>query len=190
LPIPRLFVLALIVVIVVVLGGVGLWRSQIEEIEAAKAKEVSLKAEWLASKRASISIDLYRQQLEEINRSFGTLLKQLPNRSEVETLLVEVNQAGIGRGLQFNLFQPQNEVKKDFYAELPIKVKINGSYHDMGAFAADIASLPRIVTLNDINIGRDKDKAGGGQLSMEMTVKTFRYLETEEATNPKPGDKK
>jgi type IV pilus assembly protein PilO len=124
---------------------------------------------------------LYTQQLAEIDRSFGALLKQLPNKSEIEALLIEVNQAGLGRGLQFELFRPSSEQIKDFYAELPIAVKINGTYHDFGAFAADIAKLPRIVTLNNISITPIKD----GVLSMDATTKTFRYLDEDELARQK-----
>ncbi|MDR0528190.1 MAG: type 4a pilus biogenesis protein PilO [Zoogloeaceae bacterium] len=175
LPIPRMFVLLAIVVAVAVLGGYLVWTPQGEEIDAAKAKEEQLKTEVLDSKRAAASVNLYKQQLEELDRSFGSLLKQLPNRAEVETLLVEVNQAGLGRGLQFNLFKPGAEIKHDFYAELPIDVEVSGSYHDIGAFAADIASLPRIVTLNDIDLAAARD--GGAALTMRMKVKTFRYMD-------------
>jgi type IV pilus assembly protein PilO len=110
------------------------------------------------------------------------LLKQLPNKSEIEALLIEVNQAGLGRGLQFELFRPSQEQIKDFYAELPIVVKVNGSYHDFGAFAADIGKLPRIVTLNNLSIAPLKD---GGNLTMDATIKTFRYLDDEEIAKQK-----
>jgi type IV pilus assembly protein PilO len=127
-------------------------------------------------------LDLYTQQLAEIDRSFGALLKQLPNKSEIEALLIEVNQAGLGRGLQFELFRPSQEVVKDFYAEMPIVVKVNGGYHDFGAFAADIGKLPRIVTLNNLSIAPLKD---GGSLTMDATIKTFRYLDDEEIAKQK-----
>jgi len=125
---------------------------------------------------------LYVQQRDEIDRTFGALLKQLPDKSEIESLLIEVNQAGLGRGLQFELFKPGQEVLKDFYAELPIAVKINGSFHDFGAFAADIAKLPRIVTLNNIAINSSKD---GSPLVLEATTKTFRYLDDAELAKQK-----
>jgi len=122
---------------------------------------------------------LHRQQLREIDSSFGALLKQLPNRSQMDALLVDINQAGLGRGLQFELFRPASrETMKDFYAELPVTVRVTGGYHDMGQFASDIAQLSRIVTLNDIVIspaGKD-----GSVLAMDTTAKTFRYLDDEE----------
>ena len=127
-------------------------------------------------------MELYTQQLADIDRSFGTLLKQLPSKSEIESLLIEVNQAGLGRGLQFELFRPEQEQIKDFYAELPIAVKINGSYHDFGAFAADIAKLPRIVTLNNLSSAPIKE---GGVLTLDATTKTFRYLDEEEIAKQK-----
>ena len=117
---------------------------------------------------------MYTQQLSEIDRSFGALLKQLPDKSEVESLLIEINQSGMGRGLQFELFKPGQEVSKDFYAELPINVRITGSYHDFGAFAGDIGRLSRIVTLNNISITKD------GSFVMDAIAKTFRSLDEEE----------
>ena len=121
-------------------------------------------------------MDLYRQQLREIDSSFGALLKQLPDRSQMDALLVDINQAGLGRGLQFDLFKPAaQESPRDFYAELPIQIKVVGSYHDMGQFAADISQLPRIVTLNDISLAANKDL-----ITMDATAKTFRYLDDEE----------
>ena len=125
------------------------------------------------------------QQLKEIEQSFGALLKQLPNKSEMDALLTDINQAGLGRGLQFELFKPSTQERMaDFYAELPISVKVTGNYHDMGAFASDVAQLPRIVTLNDIGIVNDK-----GTLTMEATAKTFRYLDDEEIAKQKKAAK-
>jgi type IV pilus assembly protein PilO len=176
LPIPRLTVLVGILVGVVVILGLVLLAPQWEEFETAQREEEVLKAEFIKSKQAAISLDLYRRQLEEIDKSFGTLLKQLPDKTEVESLLAEVNQSGLGQGLQFDLFRPAAPVTRDFYAELPIIVKVNGSYHEFGAFAADIAKLPRIVTLNEINIVPGQN----GRLVMDMQLKTFRYLDEAE----------
>ena len=138
----------------------------------------------VSKKRQAVNLDLYTQQLNEIDRSFGALLKQLPNKSEVEALLVEINQAGMGRGLQFELFKPGQESMKDFYAELPISVKLVGSYHDFGAFAGDIGRLSRIVTLNNIAITQNP-QARDGSLMMDAVTKTFRYLEEEEVAQQK-----
>ena len=124
-----------------------------------------------------MNLDLYQQQLREIDTQFGALLRQLPNKSQMDALLVDINQAGLGRGLQFELFKPATaEIMKEFYAELPIQVKVVGTYHDMGAFASDVGQLSRIVTLNDVSIAAAKD----GSLQMEATARTFRYLDEEE----------
>lgn len=126
-----------------------------------------------------MNLDLYTQQLNEIDRSFGALLKQLPNKAEVESLLVEINQSGMGRGLQFELFKPGQELSKDFYAELPISVRLTGNYHDFGAFASDIGRLSRIVTLGNISIASSASGKDGG-LTMDAVTKTYRYLDEEE----------
>lgn len=185
--VPKVTILIGLLLAVISGGWWFLWQDQLGILADAETNEAKLKNEFVDKKRQAVNLDLYRQQQEEIDKSFGALLKQLPNRSEVEALLVEVNQAGLGRGLQFDLFKPASEVVKDFYAELPISVKINGNYHDFGAFAADVAKLPRIVTLNNVSITPDQsDKAKGtksqstGKLIMEMEIKTFRYLDEEE----------
>ncbi len=173
---------------ILVAGWWFLWSDQLTELETKQREEETLKQQYLDKKRQAINLDLYVQQLAEIDRSFGALLKQLPNKSEIEALLIEVNQSGLGRGLQFDLFKPGQEQIRDFYAELPIAIKINGAYHDFGAFASDIAKLPRIVTLNNIAISPMKD----GGLALDATTKTFRYLDEEElARQKKPqGGKK
>ncbi len=182
---PKIALLFSVFVAILVAGWWFLWNDQLADLETKQKEEETLKQQYLDKKRQAVNLDLYTQQLAEIDRSFGALLKQLPNKSEIEALLIEVNQAGLGRGLQFELFRPGQEQIKDFYAELPISVKINGTYHDFGAFAADIAKLPRIVTLNNISITPLKD---GGILSMDATTKTFRYLDEEElARNKKPA---
>ena len=179
--IPRVTVLLGLFLAILGAGWWFLWNDQLAELDAKKAEEESLKQQFIDKKRQAVNLDLYTQQLGEIDRSFGALLKQLPNKSEIEALLIEVNQAGLGRGLQFELFRPGQEQLKDFYAELPIAVKINGSYHDFGTFAADIAKLPRIVTLNNISIAAGKD----GMLTLDATTKTFRYLDEEEVARQK-----
>lgn len=175
-----------IFVLILLAGWWFVWNDQFAELERKQQEEVALKQQYLDKKRQAVNLDLYTQQLAEIDRAFGALLKQLPDKSEIEALLIEINQAGLGRGLQFELFRPGQEQFKDFYAELPISVKINGSYHDFGAFAADIAKLPRIVTLNNVAIAPLKD---GGALSMDATTKTFRYLDSEEIANQKKAEK-
>lgn len=179
--IPKVTLLVGVFVVLLVAGWWFLWSDQLIELENKQKEEEVLKQQFLDKKKQAVNLDLYVEQLAEIDRSFGALLKQLPNKSEIEALLIEVNQAGLGRGLQFDLFRPGGEEVKDFYAVLPISVKINGGYHDFGAFAADIAKLPRIVTLNNINITPGQ----GGVLALDATTKTFRYLDDEEVAKQK-----
>ena len=176
---PRLATLVGLFILILVGGWWFLWNEQLETLTAREQEEVKLKDEFIAKKTQAANLDLYRQQLNEIDRSFGALLRQLPSKSEIEALLVEVNQSGMGRGLQFELFKPNQEIVKDFYAELPINVKLTGQYHDFGAFAADIARLSRIVTLNNISI-TGSAQAKDGALAMDAVAKTFRYLDEEE----------
>jgi type IV pilus assembly protein PilO len=179
--IPKVTVLLGLFLTIIVAGWWFVWNDQLTELDTKQREEETLKQQFLEKKRQAVNLELYTQQLADIDRSFGALLKQLPNKSEIEALLIEVNQAGLGRGLQFELFRPAQEQIKDFYAELPIAVKINGTYHDFGAFAADIAKLPRIVTLNNLSIAPLKD----GVLTMDATTKTFRYLDEEEIARQK-----
>lgn len=173
---PKALALTALVAAIVALGYFLDWRDQWESLEVAQNEELKLKDQYSQKKAKAINFELYVQQLNEVEQSFGALVKQLPNRSEIDALLTDINQAGLGRGLQFELFKPAAQEKMaDFYAELPIKIKITGTYHDMGAFASDVAQLPRIVTLNDITINNDK-----GTLVMESDAKTFRYLDEEE----------
>jgi len=173
---PRAIILVCVLLVVLLLGWWLGWRPELEALDGKQQEMEKLKTEWLDKKQQAINLDEYQKQLAEINRSFGVLLKQLPNASEMESLLVDINQAGLGRGLQFELFKPGGEVMKDFYAELPITIKVTGGYHDFGAFTGDIAKLPRIVTLNDIDVSPSKD----GGLTMSAVAKTFRYLDEEE----------
>lgn len=186
---PKLLALIATLAALVAVGYVADWQGQVEELEAGAAAEAKLKDEYKSKKQLSVNLDLYRQQLREIDSSFGALLKQLPNKSQMDALLVDINQAGLGRGLQFELFKPApQETMKDFYAELPVSVRVTGSYHDMGQFASDIAQLSRIVTLNDIAI----NPAGknGSVLAMDTSAKTFRYLDEEEVAKQKKAAKK
>jgi type IV pilus assembly protein PilO len=182
---PKITVLVGLFVAIVAAGWWFVWSDQFVDLESKEREETTLKQQYLDKKRQAVNLDLYVQQLAEIDRSFGALLKQLPDKSEIEALLIEINQAGLGRGLQFELFKPGQEQIKDFYAELPITVKVNGGYHDFGAFAADIAKLPRIVTLNNIAITPVKE---GGQLTLDATTKTFRYLDEEEVARQKKAE--
>ena len=174
---PKVFIWLLIIVAVPVGGFLADTNSQIDQLEELRGREAKLKEEYLAKKKQAINLDLHRQQLSEIDTQFGALLRQLPNRSQMDALLVDINQAGLGRGLQFDLFRPApSEITRDFYAERPIAVKVVGNYHDMGAFASDVGQLPRIVTLNDVSITAGKDN----QLTLDATARTFRYLDEDE----------
>jgi type IV pilus assembly protein PilO len=173
---PKIAILTAIVVVIVALGAFLDWKDQYETLTNAQQEEIKLKEQYSTKKAKAINFELYVQQLKEVEQSFGALVKQLPNRAEIDALLTDINQAGLGRGLQFDLFKPAvQERMTDFYAELPINIKITGTYHDMGAFASDVAQLPRIVTLNDLVIQNDK-----GNLTMDAVAKTFRYLDEDE----------
>ena len=157
---PRVTVLLGVFAALLVAGWWFDWKSQLEELEGKQQQEAKLKDEYLDKKRQAVNLEEHRKQLAEIDKSFGALLKQLPNKAEMEALLIDINQAGLGRGLQFELFKPGKETTKDFYAELPITLKITGIYHDLGAFSADVAKLSRIVSLTNVAVVPDK----GGQL--------------------------
>jgi len=152
------------------------WRDQAELLERRQGEEVQLRQDWASKKRLAVNLEEYRRQLDETDRQFGALLKQLPNRAEMDSLLADINQAGLGRGLQFELFKPGPDVVKDFYAEMPIDVRIIGSYHDLGQFASDVAQMPRIVTLSNIVMDKQDDQI----LKLEAKAITYRYLDDEE----------
>jgi type IV pilus assembly protein PilO len=174
---------ALVIVLVLLLGAAYWfdWSDQVANLDAERAKEEQLKTTFITKKKQALDLPAYRKQLEDIEKQFGALLKQLPGKSEMDALLTDINQAGLGRGLQFDLFKPAGqETVRDFYAELPITIRITGSYHDLGAFAADVAKLSRIVTLNDIALTPTKEA-----LAMDATAKTFRYLDEEEVAAQK-----
>lgn len=177
--IPRVSVLLGLAAAILLAGWWFVWSDQLDALAARQQDELKLKEQYIAKKTQAVNLDLYTQQLSEIDRSFGALLKQLPNKAEVEALLIEINQSGMGRGLQFELFKPGQEIVKDFYAELPISVRLTGNYHDFGAFAGDISRLSRIVTLNNISIAVNP-QAKDGSLVMDAVTKTFRYLDDEE----------
>jgi len=182
---PKTLALGLVFIAILAVGGVLDWKDQYETLDRAKSEEAKLKEQYATKKAKAINFQLYVQQLQEIEQSFGALLKQLPNKAEMDALLTDINQAGLGRGLQFELFRPAaNERAADFYAELPINIKITGNYHDMGAFASDVAQLPRIVTLNDVAIQNDK-----GVLTLDAVAKTFRYLDEEELAKQRKAAK-
>ncbi|HSO06768.1 MAG TPA: type 4a pilus biogenesis protein PilO [Pelomicrobium sp.] len=171
-------VVALLALLALIIGGGYwyVWQDQFDTLEAREAEELKLKETYLAKKKEAVNLDIYKQQLADIEQTFGAMLKQLPNKAEMDALITDINQAGLGRGLQFDLFKPApRETTHDFYAELPIAVKVTGNYHDMGAFASDVAQLPRIVTLNNIAIETAKEG-----LVLNAVAKTYRYLDDAE----------
>ncbi len=183
---PKLGVLLVALLLLIIASYFLDWEGQLESIDAAQQKEMTLRATFLEKKKQAIAIEAYRKQLAEIEKSFGTLLKQLPSKSEMEALLTDINQAGLGRGLQFELFKPATtENLSEFYAELPIILRVTGGYHDMGAFASDISKLSRIVLLNDVQLAQNKD----GAITMDAVAKTYRYLDEEELAKQKKAAK-
>lgn len=169
--------LVILFIAIIIAGHFLVWQEQIDMLEKIRAEEETLKNTYLVKKRSAVNLPALRMQLGEIEQSLSAMLKQLPDKSEMEALLIDINQAGLGRGLQFELFKPaEKETINAFYAELPVSIKVTGGYHDIGAFASDVARLPRIVTLNDINIVPGTD----GKLVLDAIAKTFRYLDEEE----------
>ncbi|HJX57898.1 MAG TPA: type 4a pilus biogenesis protein PilO [Thiobacillus sp.] len=176
-PLPtKLVALALLSVALVVAGWWFDWRGGMETLEAARQKETELRSVFTTKKNQAINLEAYTKQLADIEQAFGALLKQLPNKQEMDALITDVNQAGLGRGLQFDLFKPDAETVSEFYAETPIRVKVTGGYHDVAAFVSDVSKLSRIVTLQNISMEPAKD----GVLNMDAIVKTYRYLDDEE----------
>lgn len=174
---PKSLVLLLLFIAILVAGYFLDTSDQLTQLDTAKAREETLKTAFMDKKRQAINLETYRQQLKDLEQAFGALLKQLPNKSEMDALLTDINQAGLGRGLEFDLFKPEaKENFTEFYAELPITIRITGKYHDLGSFASDISQLPRIVTLNEIGVTTSKD----GGLVMDAIAKTYRYLDEDE----------
>lgn len=158
-----------------ILGGLYYFDTQvqIEELEASRRKEVQLKQEYVSKYAQAVNLELYKEQLKEVDVAFGNLLRQLPDKSKMESLITDINQSGISQGLQFDLFKPATqETQKEFYAELPIAIKVLGNYHKIAKFSSEIGQLSRIVTLNNVNISI----GAGGVMQMDATAKTFRYL--------------
>ena len=180
----KLIALVAIFAAVVFGGAVFDWQDQWAALNAAKGEEAKLKDAYLAKKKQAINLDIIKKQLTETQQSFGALLKQLPNKSEMDALLTDINQAGLGRGLQFDLFRPGPEKVTGVFAEQPITLKVTGNYDDLGKFASDISQLPRIVTLNNISIA-----PAAGQLSMDAMAKTYRYLDEDELATQKKAAK-
>ena len=173
---PRMTLWGAVVVVCAALGYFAVWRGQMEELDTLRQEEVKLKEHYRVKLQQSINLDELRRQKEQVNQYVITLEKQLPSKAEMDALLSDINQAGIGRGLQFELFRPGQVNLREYYAELPISLKVSGRYHDLGAFASDIANLPRIVTLNNLNIQTTKDLT----LTLDATAKTYRYFDEDE----------
>lgn len=171
----------------IALGAVLTWKAEWDELQASRDKEEQLRQTFLTKKRQAINLDIIKKQLIETQQSFGALLKQLPSKSDMDALLTDINQAGLGRGLQFELFKPGTEVPTGVFTEQPITLKVTGTYDDLGKFSSDISQLPRIVTLSDISIATDKS---GGGLMMEAVAKTYRYLDEEELAAQKAASAK
>jgi type IV pilus assembly protein PilO len=174
--VPRVTLWLFVVAACAVGGWFGLWSGQKEQLEQLQAEEIKLKEEYRSKLQQAINLDELRKQREQVSQFVLTLEKQLPSKSEMDALLSDINQAGVGRGLDFELFRPGQTNVREYYAELPIAVKLSGKYHDLGAFASDIANLPRIVTLNNLNV----TTARAGGLTLDATAKTYRYLDPEE----------
>jgi type IV pilus assembly protein PilO len=172
--------------VILVVFWLLLWQDQLDRIDKGRADVAKQKETFLEKKKLAVNLEAYKQQRAEIEQSFGALLKQLPNKSEMDALLIDINQAGLGRGLAFELFKPaEKENFTEFYAELPVNIKVTGQYHDLGAFASDVAKMPRIVLLTDLKLDPPKD----GVLTMEAVAKTYRYLDEEEVAKQRQSTK-
>lgn len=181
---PFLFRTLFVLLFFVVAVGAGfyflVYDKQMPRLERAQLEEQELRTSFEQKQRKAANFDAYRAQLDEIERSFGTMLRQLPGKTEIPNLLVDISQTGLAAGLQEELFQPSDEVQKDFYAEKPIKIRLKGSYHEFGKFVSDIAALPRIVTLHNVEIVPENPQGPADALVLNVTAKTYRYLDTDE----------
>lgn len=176
---PRSVKVAAAVLICIVILGAGYWfiiKDQLAELEKVERAEVALKQEFEGKKALAVNLEAYKQQMVEMQERFGVMLRQLPNRTEVPELLIDITQTGLGRGLQFDLFQPRNKRVADFYAELPVNIRVRGTYHQLGEFVSDVAALPRIVTIDDLVLS----PSGGDILTMSAVAKTYHYLDEEQ----------
>lgn len=182
---PRLASLLVIFIAVLTAGWFLYWEGLKEELAAGRALEVRLKADYRSKLQQAINLEPLKKQKELVGQFVQTLEKQLPSKAEMDALLSDINQAGVGRGLTFELFRPGRVTVKDYYAELPISIRVSGNYHDIGAFTSDIANLPRIVTLSNMRIGR-----AGNNLALDAVAKTFRYLDAAEVAAQQQAQKK
>ena len=179
---PLIFRIAVIVIIFAVVLGLGVYwfivKDKAPQLERVQKEEEELRVTFESKQRKAANYDAYKAQLAQIEQSFGTMLRQLPGETEIPSLIVDISQTGLAAGLQEKLFVPRGEIPRDFYAEKPISIRLAGSYHEIGNFVSGIAALPRIVTLHDINITRE-DPQAFDRLSIEVTAKTYRYLDEE-----------
>src|SRR6056297_1810634 len=171
-----------IIFVLVAVGGTYyfVWRNKIPQLEQVQRQELDLRATFESRQRLAANLDAYKDQLEEVERTFGAMLRQLPGETEVPSLLIDISQTGLAAGLEERLFQPMSEVTREAYSELPIKMQLVGTYHELGNFVSGVVALPRIVTLHDIRLRREQqrgDEGGGNRLVMDVTAKTYRYLE-------------
>jgi len=184
LPVRGFFIALIFGVVAAVAWYAIIWNDDRPLLLKAEADELDLRAQFETKQQRAANLDAYRAQLAEMERSFGAMLRQLPGKTEVPNLLVDISQTGLGAGLQEKLFQPSGEQSRGFYAELPIRIRLVGSYHEFGTFVSGIAALPRIVTLHDIQITPVDAKGGYDNLTMDVTAKTYRYIEDEGGAHP------
>lgn len=181
---PAMFRALFVALFFVVAVGAGfyflVYKEKMPQLQRAQQEEQELRSSFEQKQTKAANFDAYRAQLDEIERSFGTMLRQLPGKTEIPNLLVDISQTGLAAGLQEELFQPSGEIEKDFYAEKPIKIRLKGSYHEFGKFVSDIAALPRIVTLHDVAITPESAEAPADELVMNVTAKTYRYMDQDE----------
>jgi len=180
---PLAFRAAVVIIVLVAVTAAGIWqfvaKAEVTELEKAQRDEETLRANFEQKQRRAANFDAYRNQLAEIERDFGTMLRQLPGRTEVDSLLEDISQTALGAGLEEKLFQPRGESPQDFYAELPIRLQYTGAYHEIGEFVSNVAALPRIVTLHDIRISPVNTRGDQEELQLDVTGKTYRYLDEE-----------
>lgn len=172
----KVFAAVLVCVLILAAGYWFIVKDQIAELDKAERQELALKDEFMGKKALAINLEAYKQQMVEMQERFGVMLRQLPNKTEVPELLIDITQTGLGRGLQFQLFQPKNKRVADFYAELPINIRVSGTYHQLGEFVSDVAALPRIVTIDDLVLSPSR----GEILTMSAIAKTYHYLDEDQ----------
>jgi len=194
---PRVVAYVLVLATVITMGWFFGWSDQWSELERKQQEELKLRESWVSKKRQAVNLDEYKRQLEEINRKFDSLVRQLPGKAEMESLLSDINQAGVGRGLQFDLFQPARDDIREFYAAVPVMISVTGSYNDLGEFASDVAKMPRIVTIKNMVLtvvaapaqggARGRAVTYDGRLKLDAIAETYRYLDEEELGKQQGG---